>query len=93
MQRPYEIRAAFVEAIQLNQTIAMSALTASLPDCGDKTTDDSENRYWILSNMGRVVLCDFVKAKFKFPGWGKTEMFALCHERTSFVKLPHQNLM
>jgi nitrogen fixation protein FixH len=68
MQRPYEIRAAFVEAIQLNQAIAMSALTASLPDCGDKTTDDSENRYWILSNMGRVVLCDFVKAKFKFPG-------------------------
>ncbi|HIC2035991.1 hypothetical protein ABG794_24015 [Enterobacter soli] len=82
MQRPYEIRAAFVEAIQLNQAIAMSALTASLPDCGDKTTDDSENRYWILSNMGRVVLCDFVKAKFKFPGWGKAEMPALCQDWT-----------
>lgn len=24
------------------------------PDFADKTTDDSENRYWILRNMGRV---------------------------------------
>lgn len=55
MSRPYEIRAVFVEAIQLNQAIAMSALTASLRDGGDKTTDDSENRYWILHNMGWVV--------------------------------------
>jgi hypothetical protein len=24
------------------------------PDFADKTTDGSENRYWILRNMGRV---------------------------------------
>lgn len=24
------------------------------PDFADKTTNDSENRYWILRNMGRV---------------------------------------
>ncbi|WP_319077397.1 hypothetical protein [Enterobacter cloacae] len=24
------------------------------PDFADKTTDDSDNRYWILRNMGRV---------------------------------------
>ncbi|MEE9651601.1 hypothetical protein [Enterobacter soli] len=78
MPRSYEIRAAFVEAIQQNQKgyicIRTSDFIASLrkknwhftqdyanawikqyqPDFADKTTDGSENRYWILRNMGRV---------------------------------------
>jgi hypothetical protein len=77
MPRPYEIRAAFIEAIQQNpkgyrylSTTASSQVTRknchfsqvdanqwierNQPDFADKTTDGSENRYWILRNMGRV---------------------------------------
>jgi len=78
MPRKYEIRAAFIEAIQLNpkgyrylrtdsfiaklreknwhftQTDANQWIESYQPDFADKTTDESENRYWILRNMGRV---------------------------------------
>lgn len=78
MPRQYEIRSAFVEAIQLNpkgyRYLSTDGFIASLreknwhfsradanqwieryqPDFADKTTDESENRYWILRNMGRV---------------------------------------
>lgn len=78
MPRQYEIRSAFVEAIQLNpkgyrylstdgfidklreknwhftQADANQWIKRYQPDFADKTTDGSENRYWILRNMGRV---------------------------------------
>lgn len=78
MPRQYEIRSAFVEAIQLNpkgyRYLNTDSFIAILreknwhfsrddanqwieryqPDFADKTTDDSDNRYWILRNMGRV---------------------------------------
>ena len=78
MPRAYEIRAAFVAAIQLNpkgyqclhtadfihelanvhchfsQNDANEWIERYQPDFADRTTDHSENRYWILRNMGRV---------------------------------------
>ncbi|MCU6671182.1 hypothetical protein M8013_20855 [Enterobacteriaceae bacterium H4N4] len=78
MPRPYEIRAAFVAAIQLNPKGYQCLHTADFicelakvnwhfsladgnewieryqPDFVDKTPDFSENRYWMLRNMGRV---------------------------------------
>ncbi|MCU6671399.1 hypothetical protein M8013_22015 [Enterobacteriaceae bacterium H4N4] len=78
MPRPYEIRAAFVAAIQKNpkgyQCLRTSDFIRELakvhwhftlsdanswiercqPDFTDKTPDFSENRYWMLRNMGRV---------------------------------------
>ena len=43
MPRTADIHAAFVAAIERNQ-----------PGFADKTTDGSDNHYWILRNMGRV---------------------------------------
>lgn len=37
-----------------SQTDANAWIERYQPDFADKTTDGSENRYWILRNMGRV---------------------------------------
>ncbi|HDR2788189.1 TPA: hypothetical protein QCJ61_002238 [Enterobacter asburiae] len=79
MPRPHEIRAAFIEAIQLNPKGYLYLSTESFiarlreknwhfsqadanqwiehyqPDYADKTIDGSENCYWILRNMERVL--------------------------------------
>ena len=78
MPRPYEIRAAFVAAIQQNpkgyQCLKTSDFIRELakvhwhfteedanqwieryqPDFTNKTPDSSDDRYWMLRNMGRV---------------------------------------
>lgn len=36
------------------RTDANSWIERYQPDFADKTTDNSDNRYWILRNMGRV---------------------------------------
>jgi hypothetical protein len=37
-----------------SQVDANQWIERNQPDFADKTTDGSENRYWILRNMGRV---------------------------------------
>lgn len=78
MPRQYEIRSAFVDAIQLNpkgyrylstdgfieklreknwhfsQEDANKWIECNQPDFADNTTDSSDNRYWVLRNMGRI---------------------------------------
>jgi hypothetical protein len=40
--------------LALHQDDANAWIKQYQPDFADKTTDGSENRYWILRNMGRV---------------------------------------
>ena len=48
------IRALSDKNWHFSQPEANSWIERYQPDFADKTTDGSENRYWILRNMGRV---------------------------------------